>query len=72
MLLKKIIYKEVNSERFGMNLQVAEITGVDREAELIYFKDEIEILSSEVEIMYLIAGTQFTTTTKIQVLCSFA
>ena len=37
--------------------EVAEITGVDREAELIYFKDEIGIFRlSEAEIMYLIAG----------------
>ena len=37
--------------------EVAKITGVDREAELIYFKDEIGIFRlSEAEIMYLIAG----------------
>ena len=37
--------------------EVAEITGVDREAELIYFKDEIgNFRLSEAEIMYLIAG----------------
>ena len=36
--------------------EVAEITGVDREAELIYFKDEIGIFRlPEAEIMYLIA-----------------
>lgn len=35
---------------------VAEITGVDREAELIYFKDEIgEFYLPEAEITYLIA-----------------
>ena len=37
--------------------EVAEITEVDREAELIYFKDEIgEFYLPEAEIMYLIAG----------------
>lgn len=37
--------------------EVAEITGVDREVELIYFKDKIgEFYLPESEIMYLIAG----------------
>ena len=37
--------------------EVAEITEVDREAGLIYFKDEIgEFYLAEAEIMYLIAG----------------
>lgn len=37
--------------------EVAEITGVDRDAGLIYFKDEIgEFYLPKAEIMYLIAG----------------